>query len=95
MKLESFGKGWFQHSCDKRIKRPPLISFREFADSVNISLEALRVYAGQSVEPFPKPKLRHGSTASTLSNSWYDKKELKNWWANRVAKRTLETLTRK
>lgn len=86
MKLETAGNAWFQRHKTNFATRPPLISFKEFADSLNITSGSLRGYITNSVESFPKPVLRHARTRSSSSKSWYNKKEVKDWWANYVSK---------
>lgn len=78
MKLETAGNSWFQGHKTKCATRPPLISFKEFADSLNMTSGSLRGHISHSVESFPKPVLRHAHTQSSSSNSWYNKKEVKD-----------------
>ena len=42
-----------------RKKHLPLITFTEFANLQNVTVAALRAYAGHSVQPMPTPVIIH------------------------------------
>lgn len=68
-----------------RKKHLPLITFTEFANLQNITVAALKAYAGNAIQPIPSPVIVH-KNRSTVKNSWYNKKELQAWWDTRISK---------
>lgn len=79
MNFGSIKNNKLRNSEIHKTNRPPLISYKEIAESLNFSKEALRRYISFSIEPFPKPIIKSNNTQIGLGNFYYDKKEVKKW----------------
>ena len=60
--------------------RPPLRTFKEFAEEFGVSEAVLR--AALMDENAPKPEFRQ-SNKRTASNRWYQVGEMRKWWKGR------------
>ena len=63
--------------------RAPLRTFREFAQEFGVTEPKLR--AALSQPGAPTPELIH-SNNHTTRNRWYNVKEMRKWWAERIRK---------
>lgn len=61
-------------------RRPPLRTFREFAEEFGVSEAVLR--AALREQGAPKPELSH-SNKNTERNRWYVVKDMRQWWSSR------------
>lgn len=78
----------FSRSFDKVnkvAKRMPLVSFIEFAESINLTCHQLSGYKQHSSAEFPIPALKKFNGKS-LAGAYYNKKEMQNWWLNYTPK---------
>lgn len=65
-----------------RPRRPPLRTFKEFAEEFGI---ADAKFAAALAEPgAPRPVFRL-SNKNTTSNRWYEAHEMRKWWSERNA----------
>jgi len=69
----------------KNTKRPPLRTFTEMAEEFGLTLPQLRGHMAKSAHPAPAARIRSHGTST--SNSYYDRQEMRLWWALHSASR--------